>query len=176
VFSLDIGWNRTAALWGARDNETGVIYLYSEHYAGQQEPILHAQAIKSRGAWIPGVIDPAARGRSQVDGQRMIEIYRQCGLNLQEAENAVEAGIYAVWQLMTSGKMKVFRSLGNFLSEFRLYRRDEDGRVVKDRDHLMDAMRYLVMSGRDRMRAKPAAPKPEYVYNFSADNNQRWMQ
>ena len=77
---------------------------------------------------------------------------------------------------MTTGKLKVFRSLGNFLSEFRLYRRDEDGKVVKDRDHLMDAMRYLLMSGRDRMKAKPAAPKPEYVYNFSADNNQRWMQ
>jgi Terminase RNaseH-like domain len=153
-----------------------VIYLYSEHYVGQQEPILHAQAIKSRGDWIPGVIDPAARGRSQVDGQQMIQPYRQCGLHLQEAENAVEAGIYQVWQLMTSGKLKAFRSLGNFLSEFRLYRRDEEGRVVKQRDHLMDAMRYLVMSGRERMRAKPAPPKPELVYNFSPENSQRWMQ
>ena len=72
-------------------------------------------------------------------------------------------------------QLKVFRSLGNFLSEFRLYRRDKDGRVVKQRDHLMDAMRYLVMTGRDRTRAKPAPPKPEYVYNFSADNTQRWM-
>jgi phage terminase large subunit-like protein len=175
AYALDVGWNRTAALWGARDPESGVIYLYSEHYAGQQEPLLHAQAIKSRGDW-PGVIDPAARGRSQVDGQRMIEIYRQCGLNLMEADNSVESGLYACWQLMTTGKLKVFRSLGNFLSEFRLYRRDEDGKVVKDRDHLMDAMRYLVMSGRERMRAKPAPPKPEYVYNFSVDNTCRWMQ
>jgi len=44
---------------------------------GQQEPILHAQAIKSRGDWIRGVFDPAARGRSQVDGSKLIEIY--CG-------------------------------------------------------------------------------------------------
>ena len=78
---------------------------------------------------------------------------------------------------MTSGKLKVFRSLGNFLSEFRLYRRDEDGRVVKQRDHLMDAMRYLVMSGREGMKTKqpPAAPKqPEYTYNFG-DMAQKWM-
>ena len=68
VYALDVGWNKTAAIWGARDNEAGVIYLYSEHYAGQQEPILHAQAIKARGSWIHGVVDPAARGRSQVDG------------------------------------------------------------------------------------------------------------
>ncbi len=175
-YALDIGWNRTAALFGARDNESGVIYLYSEHYMGQQQPILHAQAIKSRGAWIPGVIDPAARGRSQIDGQRLIEIYRECGLHLQEADNSVEAGIYAVWQLMTGGKLKVFRSLGNFLSEFRLYRRDEDGHVVKQKDHLMDAMRYLIMSGRERMRAKPApAKEPHYVYDYNS-SGQRWMQ
>ena len=175
-YALDIGWNRTAALWGARDNETGVIYLYSEHYVGQQEPILHAQAIKGRGDWIPGVIDPAARGRSQVDGQQMIQLYRQCGLHLQEAENAVETGIYAVWELMAAGKLKVFRSLGNFLAEFRLYRRDEKGAVVKQRDHLMDAMRYLVMSGRERMKTKqPPAPKPpEYTYSFG-DMAQKWM-
>jgi hypothetical protein len=41
----------------------------------------------------------------------------------------------------------VFRTLQNWLSEYRLYRRDEKGRVVKDRDHLMDATRYLLMSG-----------------------------
>jgi phage terminase large subunit-like protein len=174
-YALDVGWNKTAAIWGARDNETGVTYLYSEHYAGQQEPILHAQAIKARGSWIPGVCDPAARGRSQVDGQQLIQIYRECGLNLMEAENAVEAGIYKCWELMTSGKLKVFRSLGNFLSEFRLYRRDEEGRVVKQRDHLMDAMRYLVMSGRERMRTKPAAPKSELVYNFTPESTQGWM-
>jgi phage terminase large subunit-like protein len=176
AYGLDVGWNRTATIWGARDNETGVIYLYSEHYAGKELPVVHAEAIKSRGAWIPGVIDPASAGSSQTDGRRMIDIYRQSGVNVQEAENAVEAGIYTCWQLMTTGKLKVFRSLGNFLTEFRLYRRDEDGKVVKDRDHLMDAMRYLIMSGRDRMRAKPAPPKPEYVYNFPPDNNHRWMQ
>ena len=91
---------------------------------GMQEPILHAQAIKGRGAWIPGVIDPAARGRSQIDGRQLIQIYRECGLHLEEADNTVEAGIYQVWQLMSSGKLKVFRSLGNWLSEFRIYQRD----------------------------------------------------
>jgi len=27
AYGLDVGWNRTAAVWGARDNETGIIYL-----------------------------------------------------------------------------------------------------------------------------------------------------
>ena len=34
ALGLDVGWKKTAAVWGARDNESGVIYLYSEHYAG----------------------------------------------------------------------------------------------------------------------------------------------
>ena len=177
VFGLDVGWNRTAAIWAARDNETGIIYLYSEHYMGQAEPILHAQAIKSRGSWIPGVIDPAARGRSQIDSRQLIQIYRECGLHLEEADNTVESGIYQVWQLMSSGKLKVFRSLGNWLREFRLYQRDMDGKIVKQNDHLMDASRYLVMSGRERMRTKPAAPKPQPEYDFRSwqHKEQSWM-
>jgi hypothetical protein len=116
---------------------------------GQQEPLLHAQTIKARGDWISGVIDPASRGRSQIDGQQLISIYQQCGLKLETAVNAVEAGIYQTWQLMSAGKLKVFRSLGNWLSEFRLYQRDRDGKILKQNDHLMDATRYLVMSGRN---------------------------
>jgi hypothetical protein len=174
-YGLDVGWNRTAGIWGAKDPDSGVITLYSEHYVGQAEPILHAQAIKGRGDWIPGVIDPAAGGRSQIDGAQLIEIYRQCGLNIEPAINAVESGIYQVWQLMSSGKLKVFRSLGNWLSEFRLYQRDQDGKIVKQNDHLMDAMRYLITSGRDRMKTKPKEPEHEYRYEFPGQGGNQWM-
>ena len=57
--------------------------------------------------------------------------------------------------------MKVFSSLKNWLDEFRLYHRDENGKIVKTRDHLMDATRYLVMSGVKRAITRPkAALKP----------------
>lgn len=147
VYGMDVGWNRTAAVWGAIDLETSTTYLYSEHYRGQAEPIIHADSVKGRGDWIPGVIDPAARGRNQKDGDQLLQQYVDLGLSLQTAINAREAGLYAVWQRMSGGKLKVFKSLGNWLSEFRLYRRDEKGNVVKENDHLMDATRYLVVSG-----------------------------
>jgi len=177
AFGLDVGWNKTAAVWGARDNESGTIFLYSEHYMGQQEPVLHAQAIKARGSWVPGVIDPAARGRSQADGVALIDIYRNCGLHIEPAINAVETGIYAVWQLLSSGKLKVFRSLGNWLRELRIYERDRDGKIVKQNDHLMDATRYLVMSGRERMKTDPGA-KPKHMHEFRQVPGQadsQWM-
>jgi len=146
-YGMDVGWNRTAAVWGATDLETSTTYLYSEHYRGQAEPIIHADSIKGRGDWIPGVIDPASRGRNQKDGDQLLQQYVELGLNLQTAINAREAGLYAVWQRMSGGKLKVFKSMSNWLSEFRLYRRDEKGNVVKENDHLMDATRYLVVSG-----------------------------
>lgn len=154
-YSLDVGWNRTAALWAARDNESGVVYLYSEYYKGQAEPVVHAQAIRSRGEWIPGVIDPASRGRSQFDGLKLIATYRELGLVLTESKNAVEAGIYETWQMLANGRLKVFKSLVNWLMEFRIYQRDEKGKVVKSNDHLMDAMRYMVLSGLAIMVQKP---------------------
>ncbi len=175
AFGLDVGWRKTAAVWGARNNETGEIFLYSEHYQGLQQPSLHAEAIKSRGAWIPGTIDPAAQGRSQADGLQLLDLYRRSGLILSPAVNAVESGIYETWQLLSSGKLKVFRSLGNWLAEFRLYQRDTDGHVVKANDHLMDATRYLIVSGRPLMKVKPAE-QPEGFRQESWPNSERaWM-
>ncbi|HMK22176.1 MAG TPA: terminase family protein, partial [Terriglobales bacterium] len=176
AYGLDIGWNRTAAVWGARDPATGVVYLYDEYYRGQAEPAVHASAIKFRGNWIPGVIDPAARGRQQADGQQLIELYRREGLDLEPAINAVESGLYQVWQMLSTGKLKVFSTLGNWLQEFRLYQRDKEGRVVKENDHLMDAMRYLIVSGLERAKAKPTKPEPRLVYLSAERDSQRWMQ
>lgn len=174
-YGMDVGWNRTAAVWGARNNEDGVIYLYSEYYRGQAEPVVHTEAIRARGKWIPGVIDPASKGRSQKDGSQLLYEYREMGLDLEPAVNAVEAGIYAVYQMFSAHKLKVFKSLRNWLNEYRLYQREMDGRIVKQNDHLMDAMRYLIMSGRDRMRMKPAEPKIVHQYVYPGQQAQEWM-
>lgn len=175
VYALDVGWNRTAALWGALDPETQTLYLYSEHYRAHAEPAVHAEAIKSRGAWIPGVIDPASRGRSQKDGFALLEEYKALGLNLDCALNAREAGIYAVWSRLSGGKIKVFRSLQNFLAEYRVYRRDEKGNIVKENDHLMDDMRYMVMSGLDVAKQKPVEKTNARGHASTGGSAQGWM-
>lgn len=50
-YAMDVGWNRTAAIWAATDPTTKITYLYSEYYQGNAEPIIHVEGIKSRGAW-----------------------------------------------------------------------------------------------------------------------------
>lgn len=156
-YALDVGWNRTAALWFAEDRDTNTAYIYDEYYRGQAEPSVHAAAIKQRGEWIHGVIDPAAHGRAQKDGEQLFEIYTaQLGLDLENADNGREAGIAAVWERLSQGRLKVFASCANWFAEYRLYRRDERGQIVKKNDHLMDDTRYGVMSGLSRGRQEPA--------------------
>jgi hypothetical protein len=156
AYGMDVGWNRTAAIWGATDQSTQTTYLYSQHYRGEAEPVVHAQSIKARGDWIPGAIDPASRGRTQTDGIQLLEMYREHGLLLDLADNAVEAGIYDVWSLLSAGRLKVFASCQDWISEYRIYRRDDKGRIVKKNDHLMDATRYLIRTGREIAALKPA--------------------
>ena len=146
AYGFDVGWQRTACVWAARNPDSGVIYLYHEHYKGESEPSIHAQSIKAPGAWIPGIIDTAARGRSQIDGENLMKLYKDLGLNLNDANKSVETGLYICWELLSSGQIKVFKSLTNFMDEIRIYRRDEKGKIIKTKDHLMDAFRYLMMS------------------------------
>lgn len=174
AFGMDVGWNRTAAIWGARNPETDIVYLFSEHYRGEAEPVVHAQAIKAPGEWIPGVIDPASRGRQQADGLQLLQLYIDLGLKLDVADNGVESGIYEVWQRLSSGRLKVFKSLSNWRYEFRLYRRDEKGRIVKANDHAMDATRYLIKSGIDKMRTRPVE-KLKVQRMVSGGQSTGWM-
>lgn len=176
-YGMDVGWNRTAVSWGAYDKENDCLYVYAEHYRGQAEPSIHAASINARGSWIPGVIDPASRGRAQRDGGKLLEDYKALGLDIEVAFNGVESGLYQVWQRLSTGRMKVFKSCSNWLFEFRLYRRDEKGHIVKANDHLMDSSRYLVMSGIDRAKVKPAdhneLKTPEYGNHSGGDGG--WM-
>lgn len=149
-YGMDVGWNFTAVVFGAYDADQDVAYIYDAYKREKAEPEIHASAIKKRypgGMALPGVIDPASRGRSQVDGKALLQLYRKEGLKVAPADNQVEAGIAAVWSRLSTGRLKIARHLTDVFDEYRLYRRDENGRVVKEKDHYMDALRYYVMSG-----------------------------
>lgn len=161
AYGMDVGWNRTAVVWGAHDRENDIVYLYSQHYRGQAEPSVHAAAVRARGEWIAGAIDPAARGRSQKDGEQLLQSYTDLGLDVNPADNGVESGIYDMWERLSTGRLKVFRSLRDWINEYRIYRRDEKGQIVKQNDHLMDASRYLIKTGLSLARVKPRASKPK---------------
>lgn len=166
-YGLDVGWNFTAACWIAQDPDTGIAYVYSSYKREKSEPSIHATAIKARGEWVPGAIDPASAGAGQIDGRRMIDLYNNLGLKLTFADNSVEAGLFKCWEMLSTGQLKVFASCQQWFAEYRNYCRDEKGRIVKVDDHVMDAFRYAVMTGLGLAKTLPPpvkkGPSREYV-------------
>ena len=142
---FDVGWKKNAAVWGAYNSANDTIYLTDEYYRGYAEPAVHAQALLARGKKIPTMIDTAAHASGQFDGKVLFTSYQDLGLHLINANKAVDAGLLEVYQRLSSGRLKVHKNLMNWWSEFRIYRRDDKGAIVKKNDHLMDATRYLVM-------------------------------
>lgn len=152
-FALDDGWNVTAVGFLALDPDHDILYLTGELYLKEQKPDQTAQMILTRGPWMPGIGDAAARTR---DGIQVLDIYRRYGLKLDLADKEVEAGIYDVSIRLATGRLKIFSTCQQTLWEYQRYRRDEKGKIVKVDDHAMDMLRYGCRpSALLRMIAKP---------------------
>lgn len=153
AYGFDVGWNNTAMVKLRLDPDNDVAYIVGEYKDGGKQPAMHVASIKALIGWddCPGACDPAANASNQRDGKSLLQEYRGLGLNLRNANNTVWAGITDVTHRMQTGRLKVFRTLTNWLNEFRLYRTEkrrtatgEQVVIVKKNDHLMDAMRYAV--------------------------------
>lgn len=156
AFGLDVGWNFTAGVFGAYDEESDVWTIYGEYKGEKQEPAVNAAAMRARSqGWIRGVIDPASMGVSQSNGQSLIDIYTRNGLDVECANNSVEPGLLEVFQRLTEGRLLIHNTCVKTLEELRLYHRKQNGSVAKVNDHLMDALRYLIMSGHNVMCVRP---------------------
>jgi hypothetical protein len=105
---------------------------------------------------MPGGYDGAGEGAQQDDGGNLVDLYQQAGIrNWTPADKkSVNKGVYTVLQRMETGKLKIFSSLTKLMTELRMYARDDNGKVKKGNDHLMDAMRYGVVTGVPLARVK----------------------
>lgn len=166
AYGLDFGWNMTAAIWAAKDPNTGVLYLYSEYYRGKLIPQMHVANIQAKGKKIPGAYDPSGGGRNE-NGRMISDIFRTLGLNIVPGSN--DASLRAViLNMFETGALKIFSTLENFLKELRIYRYDFKNPNVpkKDQaDHLLDALKYLISQfdyiARSEIQMKPKLHSPK---------------
>jgi phage terminase large subunit-like protein len=151
-YAMDFGFtDPTAILWAAIDPETDVVYVIAEHYQKEAAPFIHAGVIEAYNRrakfTIPGVCDPSGGGTSMKDGQHTRDLYRdEYGIYFQSAINSIEPGISEVLNALITDKLKIFNTCIQTKREFQMYRRNEKGKPIGD-DHLMDDLRYLMMSG-----------------------------
>ena len=171
----DAGAGWTACVWLAWDREANCGYIYDCFKRSHTEIAVHIDAIKARGAWIPGVADAAGLAVTTKDSEQVISIWKRGGLDVVLPTKAVEAGIQEVWSLLSGGRLKIFANCGPVFDEFRLYRRDEKGRIVKKDDHLMDCVRGAVTSGRERMKTAPGKKDGDLSIIDAQQMSTSWM-
>jgi phage terminase large subunit len=151
IRSVDFGYiNPFVCLWGAIDGD-GRLYIYKEYYKRQQTVQVHSQYIKNyepkeNYRWTVADHDSEDRATLAING-----------IPTLSAKKDVETGIKAVKERLKKqgdGKPRLFihESCVDTISEFYDYNWDtpKEGKnykeePVKDRDHAMDALRYMVM-------------------------------
>lgn len=148
VRAVDYGYtNPFVCLWGAIDGD-GRLYIYDEHYRRKTLIRDHAAAIASR----PGSFEWTVADHDAQDNAEM----QACGIWTINARKEVIAGIQAVKaRLATAGDGKprlfVCSNCVNLIKELGMYRwadstsgRNEKEEPLKENDHAMDALRYMV--------------------------------
>ncbi len=154
-YGMDIGWRATAAIWVAMNPDNNQYIIYDEYKAGESKPIEHAGVIRAKSKWLTGAIDPSANASGQLDGKRAIEEYRDQGLHLVKADNAVTAGLDRVRMMLATDSLKIFSTCTKTLAEMRQYSYRDNGKPRKINDHLMDSMRYILMTPKAMHQARP---------------------
>lgn len=171
-YGLEIGQDRASAIFGAWDRDADILYLYAEHTLSGMTPSSHASAIEARGDWLLGAFSPAAPGRNAKDGEQLAQNYRAHGLHIVAVNNSPEAGAEALWNRLSSGRLKVFKgACQTWLAEQARYRRSDSGAAIGADEPLIAATRSLVLSMANTMRTKPAAPRRHAGLNSLADSN-----
>lgn len=162
ISGLDIGgWNHnTAACWIAYNPDNDTIYVYDTYKAQGRIPLLHAEAIKSRGQDILVVYPHDANKADRNSGENVADQYRGYGVNMhyrcfsnppaqgqEEGEGgiSVDVGLMEMYSRMITGRLKVFSSLTDWFQEKRMYHRKK-GQVVRLNDDIMSACRLACQS------------------------------
>lgn len=181
IAGLDPGDDHpTAVSWIAHNIDTDVMYVFDTYRERRQDVIYHASAIKSRGKWIPVVWPHDANRKNGYGGPSLADMYRKQGvkmhwdkftnpapIGLTEGQGGIEImpGIQEILTRMRTGRFKVFKTLTNWLEEFRMYHLDpKSGKPVDKGDDLMQATRYAVQMLRWSVTKKYATQSEKIVY------------
>ena len=154
IGGMDFGWDHPSAfahlVW---DRDADVIYVTKTYRKREATPIIHAAAVKPWGEWLPWAW-PHDGNNDTAAGEALRIQYGAQGLNMlnarathEDGSNSVEAGLMEMLDRMQTGRLKVFSNCVEFLEERRMYHR-KDGKVVKERDDTISAVRYAVMMKR----------------------------
>lgn len=162
IGGIDFGWDHpTAAAKLAWDRDTDTIYVTATHRLKKVTPVVHASTLLPWGKQMPWSWPHDGLQHDKGSGDRLASLYKNAGMAMlpqratfPDGSNGVEAGVQEMLERMETGRFKVFSHLADFFEEFRLYHR-KDGKIIKEADDILCAVRYAMMM----LRFAKTAPK-----------------
>lgn len=159
VVGIDPGLKNASFVWVAFDEDNCAL-VFDHIRLCEKTPADYARAIRrvnqKWGLRNPlYVIDPSARNRSLVNRESVQAELQRHGIPCVPGQNQVEAGVQQIRRRMESKMLLVSRDpdpdgcrvLRDEAEEYRMAdRADGEFKVVKEKDHALDAMRYACMS------------------------------
>lgn len=139
--------------WGGcllAEDEEGSIYMIKDYLATNRRLDEHAVNLRIMFSGLPNiplVCDPAGGGENY-EKQSALEYLRDTEkLNILVAEKANQAKNHAInkiYLLKRQNKFKICRSCVKALEQFDQYARDENNKIIKQNDHVIDACFYAL--------------------------------
>lgn len=153
----DFGWDHPQAhiqMW--IDQEQDIKYIARAWRKSERDAVQAWTAVNKWSRSVP-VAWPADGLQHEKGGGQQVKIqYSDAGFDMMDSHAtwpeggvSVESGLWQMLQDMRDDKFKVFGNLRDWFEEKRLYHRDDNGKIVKERDDLMSASRYAYMMRRN---------------------------
>lgn len=148
--AVDFGFTNPCAIYKIEQDSDNNFYVTKEWYKTQKTTpeIIEIARSFNGNAYYP---DPAEPDR--------IEEMRRAGLNVREVSKDIEAGINAVRELLKTHRLFIHSSCVNLINEFETYSypdkkpdRNENEIPIKENDHGLDAIRYVLYMKAKRMQ------------------------
>jgi phage terminase large subunit-like protein len=156
---VDFGFGHPfAAVLIAWTHDTGQVWVVDSFRMERSSALYHTQRIHSmtRGLRIPIAWPHDGNQHDKGSGLSLSLQYKNFGANMMVGHavnhrtktNAVEPALEEMRELMFGGKLAIASHNGELPEELRNYHRDENFRLVKQRDDLVSALRYGIMMRR----------------------------
>lgn len=132
-----------ASVWASPNffDEKKPIVKVGEHKRSRTLLSGHIAAMRS----IEERVGPVSVWYADPSAAQQIAELRNAGIRISGAINDVEWGICAVVKLMRNARYRIVQKwCPQTIDELEMYHWDEDDKIVKENDHLMDADRYAL--------------------------------
>jgi phage terminase large subunit-like protein len=160
---IDFGFGHPfAAALIAWAPDTGQIWVVDSFRMERSSALYHVQRIHSmtRGLRVPVAWPHDGAQHDKGSGLSLSMQYKNFGANMMAGHainhgtktNSVEPALEEMREMMFGGKFTIAGHNHELIDEIRNYHRDEDFRLVKQRDDLVSAVRYAIMM---RRQGKP---------------------